>query len=110
MHCICQHLTLPAGPAYTKHVLICMVIVGSILNKDALPPPLFLSRYIIYQWRRYTTFRVCVCEGEGGGGGLLSNQLSGQKIGHKRPLGKDKISLYQERAKVREIKRNTTII
>ena len=45
-------LYLPAiTPAlYTKQVL--MVIVGSILSKDPLttPPPLFLSRYVIYLW------------------------------------------------------------
>ena len=36
-------------PPYTKHVLIwSYTVVGSILNEDALPPPLFLCRYVIY--------------------------------------------------------------
>ena len=29
-----------------------MVIVGSILSEDALPPPLFLPRYLIFLWVR----------------------------------------------------------
>ena len=38
------------GPCITPSPYTCsyMVIVGSILNKDAPPSPLFLSRYVIY--------------------------------------------------------------
>ena len=44
--------TLPCPPARHRSTAVynaCpyMVIVGSILNKDALAPPLFLSRYVI---------------------------------------------------------------
>ena len=48
----CQHLTLPAECPASLHCrtqsMSCTVLVGSILSKDALPPPLFLFRYIIY--------------------------------------------------------------
>ena len=37
-------------PPYTKH----MVTVGSILNEEMCPFPLFLSRYVIYLWGEST--------------------------------------------------------
>ena len=33
-----------------------MVIISSNLNEDALPPPLFLSRYVIYLRQRQNIF------------------------------------------------------
>ena len=38
-----------------------MVIVGSILSEDALPPPLFLSRYIIYLWSTCFLVQISAC-------------------------------------------------
>ena len=55
---IVQHLTLPAGLSLLhRHTqsMAYMVIVGSILNKDVLPPHLFLSMYVIYLWLEVTS-------------------------------------------------------
>ena len=42
---LCQHLTMPAGPASlprrTQSMSLFGHIVGSILNEDTLPPPPF---------------------------------------------------------------------
>ena len=52
----------PASHPFTALHKSCSYTVtphyGSILNKDAKPPPLFLSRYAIYLWPKLTT--VCV--------------------------------------------------
>ena len=50
----CQHIYSALRPGitpllYTKHVLMYMVIVGSILNEDAPPPPFsYLGMSLIY--------------------------------------------------------------
>ena len=55
-----DHLTLPAGPATLhrriRHHFLIMVLVGSILNEDVLPPPVFsyLGILFIYNCHIYS--------------------------------------------------------